>query len=93
MTRPTPLFALRPHVTATPTGDGMMLLDQRSGWYWQINATAALVLRTLLDGATAEEAATALTAAYPAAAGRAADDVAALVRQLHEARLTDRESR
>ncbi|GAB2714390.1 lasso peptide biosynthesis PqqD family chaperone [Kitasatospora kifunensis] len=86
-------FALRPHVTATPTGDGMVLLDQRSGKYWQLNATAALVLRALLEGASPEQAAAALTAAHPAAADRAAEDVSALVDRLRTVNLTEREHR
>ncbi|MEZ0089714.1 lasso peptide biosynthesis PqqD family chaperone [Streptacidiphilus sp. EB129] len=89
MTRPTPPLALRRHVTATPTPDGMVLLDQLSGTYWQINATAALVVRALVAGASAEEAAAALTAAHPSAADRAAADVAAIVQQLDQARLIE----
>ena len=42
-------FALAPHVTATPTEHGVVLLDERTGRYWQMNDTAALVLRCLLD--------------------------------------------
>ncbi|AXK32967.1 lasso peptide biosynthesis PqqD family chaperone [Streptomyces armeniacus] len=82
----TPLV-LRPHITATPTADGMVLLDQRTGAYWQMNTTATLVLHALLDGADAEQAAALLAARHPAAAERADSDVAALIRQLHDAGL------
>ncbi|MBC3844429.1 PqqD family protein [Streptacidiphilus sp. 4-A2] len=51
------MTSLRPHVTATPSGRGMILLDTRSGKYWQLNDTGALVLRNLLRGATPAETA------------------------------------
>ncbi|MEU6631690.1 lasso peptide biosynthesis PqqD family chaperone [Streptomyces parvus] len=80
-------LVLRPHVTTIPTADGMILLDQRSGRYWQINLTAAFVARVLLSGATTEEATAQLAAQHPTAADRAAQDVAAFIRQMHDARL------
>ncbi|MCH6163782.1 lasso peptide biosynthesis PqqD family chaperone [Streptomyces marispadix] len=83
---------LRPYVSATETESGMVLLDQRTGRYWQLNDTASLVLRGLLDGATTEEVAARLAARHPEASGRSADDVASLVRGLEEARLTTRKS-
>jgi hypothetical protein len=79
---------LRPYVSATETQSGMVLLDQRTGRYWQLNATASLVLRGLLEGPTTEEAAGWLAARHPEASERSADDVASLVRSLDEARLT-----
>ncbi|MFE7588831.1 lasso peptide biosynthesis PqqD family chaperone [Kitasatospora sp. NPDC057512] len=71
---------LRPDVTLTPTDDGAVLLDERSGRYFQLNRTALLVLRSLLDGRTAEEAAADLGARYPVTADRARADV----ERLHE---------
>jgi hypothetical protein len=69
----------------------MVLLDEASGRYWQINGTAALVLRALLDGATEHEAAQRLVERYPAVAvSRAADDVASVVVSLSDARLVVR---
>ncbi|QLE73261.1 lasso peptide biosynthesis PqqD family chaperone [Streptomyces rectiverticillatus] len=80
-------LTLRRDVSATDTEDGMVLLDEQSGSYWQLNSTAALILRTLLDG-TPERAAQSLTERYPAvSAQRAATDVAALIDSLSTARL------
>ncbi|GGY08370.1 lasso peptide biosynthesis PqqD family chaperone [Streptomyces hiroshimensis] len=80
-------LTLRRDVSATDTEDGMVLLDEQSGSYWQLNTTAALILRTLLDG-TPERAAQLLTERYPALpAERAAADVATLIGSLSTARL------
>ncbi|MGE6737911.1 lasso peptide biosynthesis PqqD family chaperone, partial [Streptomyces sp. NPDC059900] len=57
----------------------------RTGRYWRLNATAALVLRTLEEGGMPEQAAAELAARHPAAADRARDDVEALLRTLREA--------
>ncbi|NYI07610.1 lasso peptide biosynthesis PqqD family chaperone [Allostreptomyces psammosilenae] len=81
------MFALRPHVSATDTEHGMVLLDERTGRYWQLNATGATVVRLLLGGHGVPDAVTALTTAHPEAAERVADDVEALLRALREARV------
>ncbi|MCQ8772342.1 lasso peptide biosynthesis PqqD family chaperone [Streptomyces telluris] len=83
-------LTLRRDVSATDTEDGMVLLDEQSGSYWQLNSTAALILRTLLDGTegTPERAARVLTERYPAVSAElAATDVAALIDSLSTARL------
>ncbi|WP_243788386.1 lasso peptide biosynthesis PqqD family chaperone [Saccharopolyspora gloriosae] len=49
-------------VSLIRTDDGGVLLDQRSGEYWQLNHTAATALRLLLDGTGEQEVATALVA-------------------------------
>ncbi|KOT90416.1 hypothetical protein ADK86_26215 [Streptomyces sp. NRRL F-5755] len=69
----------------------MVLLDRSSGKYWQLNATGALVLRTLLEGATSEKAVHDLAERYPAAAHRAADDVDLLIGRLRTAGLIGEE--
>ncbi len=48
-------FRLHPHVSIVEADDGMVLLDERAGRYWQLNSVGVLVLRTLLNGATPEE--------------------------------------
>ncbi|MFD7711041.1 lasso peptide biosynthesis PqqD family chaperone [Streptomyces sp. NPDC059785] len=78
---------LRADVTACPTEEGMVLLDERRGRYWQLNSTGALIVQTLLDGATPGQAADRLADACPVTAERAAADVAALVDRLTRARL------
>jgi len=80
-------FALAPHVTATPTEHGVVLLDERTGRYWQMNDTAALVLRCLLDGGTVESAVTALRTRFPDAGDQLTQDVTALVDALRAAKV------
>lgn len=78
---------LRADVTACITEDGMILLDERTGAYWQLNATGAAVLQALLDGATTEQVTDRLAATRPVSRRRAAADVTALLDQLTRARL------
>jgi hypothetical protein len=80
-------FALAPHVCMTETDNGMVLLDERAGHYWQLNATGAVVVRLLAEGATIEQAISALRAAHPLARERIAADVDALLQSLHAAQL------
>ncbi|MGI5423478.1 lasso peptide biosynthesis PqqD family chaperone [Streptomyces sp. CA-179760] len=76
------MHRLRPDVTACPTGDGMVLLDERTGRYWQLNSTGALVIKALLDGAAPDQVADRLAATRPATRERAAADVSALLDHL-----------
>jgi Coenzyme PQQ synthesis protein D (PqqD) len=78
---------LRAHVTACPTEDGMVLLDERNGRFWQLNETGALVVQALLDGTTPEHVTDQLTRTRPVSRERAAADIAALVDQLTRANL------
>ncbi|MEU3875745.1 MULTISPECIES: lasso peptide biosynthesis PqqD family chaperone [Streptomyces] len=72
----------------TDTDDGMVLLDEATGRYWQLNSTGAFVLRALLAGSGPREAARGLGERHPGlGAERAATDVAALIASLHAARL------
>lgn len=81
-------LALRTHVCATNTPDGMVLLDEVTGRYWQLNRTAALVLHSLLDGAEPADTARVLCAAYPRLTSeRAGADTASITRALIAARL------
>jgi PqqD family protein of HPr-rel-A system len=78
----------RADVSVTDTEYGTVLLDERSGRYWQLNPSGALVVRTLLGGAADEEAAiAALTSEYAVDRARAEQDVAALLGGLREAGL------
>jgi len=78
---------LRDGVSAADTDDGMALLDEDSGQYWNLNPTAALALRTLLDGGTAAQAVQELTRQYAVDADSAGQDVEDLVGELHSAGL------
>ncbi|MFE2186042.1 lasso peptide biosynthesis PqqD family chaperone [Streptomyces sp. NPDC059455] len=72
-------FSLAPHMTMTETDTGMVLLDERSGRYWQMNDTGALVLRCLLDGGSAESVTSELRRRFPTATDDFAADVEALI--------------
>ncbi|GAA1348392.1 lasso peptide biosynthesis PqqD family chaperone [Saccharothrix algeriensis] len=80
-------FTLARHVSATDTDSGMVLLDQRSGRYWQLNGTAAAVVRGLVDGKRPEDVVRALSQAHPQHAERVASDVSAFLGSLREAKL------
>ncbi|MCH6159223.1 lasso peptide biosynthesis PqqD family chaperone [Streptomyces marispadix] len=78
---------LHPDVACTATEDGMILLDERDGRYWQLNATGAAVVEALVDGATPRQIADRLAATRPVDRQRACDDVTALLTQLTRAGL------
>ena len=76
-------LTLRDGVSTADTDYGLMLLDEDSGQYWNLNPTAAVVLRTLLDGGTPEQAVRELTDQYQVDAHTANRDVQDLVGELH----------
>jgi Coenzyme PQQ synthesis protein D (PqqD) len=78
---------LRDGVSTADTDYGIMLLDEDSGQYWNLNPTAAVVLRTLLDGGSPQQAVQELTSQYSVDAGTASRDVQDLVGELHSAGL------
>ncbi|MEU4805683.1 lasso peptide biosynthesis PqqD family chaperone [Actinosynnema sp. NPDC023587] len=80
-------FTLARHVSVTDTDSGMVLLDQKSGRYWQLNGTAAAVVRGLVERTRPEDVVRALSLAHPEQAGRVASDVAAFLGSLREAKL------
>ncbi|CAL9424424.1 hypothetical protein SUDANB95_01911 [Actinosynnema sp. ALI-1.44] len=81
---------LADHVSLTGTEDGDVLLDERTGRYWQLNATGSLVLRTLLDGGDDRRAVELLLADGDADPDAVAADVAEVVGQLCSAGLAVR---
>lgn len=80
-------YALAAHVSLTETEHGTVLLDERTGRYWQTNETGAVVMRCLLEGADADAAVEALQEQYPGAAEQLAEDVASLLTALIAARM------
>jgi hypothetical protein len=78
---------LRDGVSTADTDYGLMLLDEDSGEYWNLNPTAAAVLQTLLDGGTPEQAVQELTGQYSVDADDASRDVQDLVGELQSAGL------
>lgn len=83
-------IALGPDVVATDVEDGLVLLDQRRGRYWQLNRTGAATLRGLLDGDTPDQIAARLTPHQPELRDRARADVDAVLASLLDARLVVR---
>lgn len=80
--------SLRSRISTTAVDDGMIMLDERTGHYWQLNATGTLVLNALLEGASPAEAARHLRERYPQLPmEQAQSDVSALLASLRSARL------
>jgi coenzyme PQQ synthesis protein D (PqqD) len=77
---------IRDHVTFTKTEDEAVLLDEKSGRYWQLNSSATLALSALLDGGR-EAAVRALTKRFAVDEARAESDITAMLRQLTSAGL------
>ncbi|GAA2970677.1 lasso peptide biosynthesis PqqD family chaperone [Streptomyces enissocaesilis] len=80
-------ITLRPGVVAAETEYGTALLDQSSGAYYTLNPTAALIMRTLLDGAPREQAVEQFAATYGISVREAGEDFTRIVEELHSARL------
>jgi hypothetical protein len=80
-------FTLRERVSAAETDYGVVLLDEDSGEYWNLNPTGALVVRTLLDGGSVADAAHQLTEQYAVEPEAAQQDVDDLVGGLRTAGL------
>lgn len=80
-------WQLRTDVSTADTDDGMVLLDERTGRYWQLNATGAVVLRKLLDGAAPHQIAQTLADRHAVSTEQAAADVAAVLERLGTAGL------
>ncbi|MDJ1132891.1 lasso peptide biosynthesis PqqD family chaperone [Streptomyces iconiensis] len=71
---------LKPHVSTAVTDNGMALLDETTGRYFELNGTGATVLTALLDGARPQELARRLSeGTTDADAERAGADIAAFV--------------
>ncbi|MFF0869964.1 lasso peptide biosynthesis PqqD family chaperone [Nonomuraea sp. NPDC003560] len=78
---------LLPDVASCDTDDGLVLLDTRTGRYFQLNITAAAVLRALLAGTPATEIADQIAATRPVTLQQAQADITALIDHLTQARL------
>lgn len=72
--------------TAT-TDDGIVLLNERSGRYWQLNQSGSATLRSLLDGDSPAQVAQNLANTYGIPVAQAAADVDALLTALQTAEL------
>ncbi|MDH6547176.1 lasso peptide biosynthesis PqqD family chaperone [Streptomyces sp. SAI-041] len=74
-------------VSTAETDYGTVLLDERAGAYWELNPTATLVVRTLLDGGEESDAAAALVREFDIDQAQAVQDVETLVRELRNSGL------
>ena len=75
------------NVSTAETDYGTVLLDEQAGAYWELNPTATLVVRTLLDGGEEADAAAALVREFDIDRAQALKDVEVLVGHLREAGL------
>lgn len=80
-------LTLHPDISTTDTDDGRVLLDERTGRYFQLNPSGALVLDALVSGTELPQAARLLTQRYSITHDRAVADVTALIDQLRTAGL------
>ena len=78
---------LRADVAMTDTDTGLVLLDERTGKYWQTNSTGAFVLHQLLGGTSGPEVVSLLRTRYSVDAEQAGADVDGLVGRLRSAGL------
>jgi Coenzyme PQQ synthesis protein D (PqqD) len=76
---------LHRYISTTDTDDGMVLLDERIGRYFQLNASGSLVLGALINGAEVPQVARLLTQHYTISHERAVADITALIDHLHTA--------
>uniref|UniRef100_A0AAU3IAQ5 Lasso peptide biosynthesis PqqD family chaperone n=1 Tax=Streptomyces sp. NBC_01393 TaxID=2903851 RepID=A0AAU3IAQ5_9ACTN len=75
------------NISTAETDYGTVLLDEQGGDYWELNPTATLVVRTLLDGGEETDAAAALIREFDIDQKQALQDVGTLVRQLRDSGL------
>ncbi|MFD8381690.1 lasso peptide biosynthesis PqqD family chaperone [Streptomyces sp. NPDC059679] len=80
-------WRLHPDVSTVDTDYGTVLLDGRDGRYWQLNGTASLAFRALVDGSTVQEATERLMAVYDVDEPRARADVEGLMASLQQAKV------
>jgi hypothetical protein len=80
-------YDLQAGVSMATTDYGVTLLDERSGEYFQLNPTGALVVNTLLAGGTRDDAVERLMAEYAVDLDAASRDVADLTNALQSADL------
>jgi Coenzyme PQQ synthesis protein D (PqqD) len=78
---------LRPEITTTDTEDGLVLLNERTGRYWQLNPPGAGILHALLDGQHPDHIAADLATRYRIDLAQAQHDISALTEGLHAAKL------
>ncbi|MBW4719984.1 lasso peptide biosynthesis PqqD family chaperone [Saccharothrix sp. SC076] len=76
------LLRLHRDALSAETDDGVVLLNQRSGHYWQLNQSGVDTLRRLLAGQSADDVAKDFAAAYEIDPARAHQDITAMTDRL-----------
>ncbi|WP_439660225.1 lasso peptide biosynthesis PqqD family chaperone [Lentzea sp. HUAS TT2] len=84
---------LRDGLALADTDYGVVLLDENTGQYWELNPTGAKALRSMVEGATPAEAAQDITRLYDIDLDTATQDISDLVGELHAAGLAQGGSR
>ncbi|SDD36247.1 lasso peptide biosynthesis PqqD family chaperone [Actinokineospora iranica] len=74
--------SLRAEVSMATSALGAVLLDERTGKYWQLNRSGKQVLETLLAGGTLPDVVAAVTSVYRADPDTVAADAEDLVAHL-----------
>jgi len=81
-------ITLRDGISTATLDDGMVLLDERTGRYWQLNGTGTLIMAALVGGASTAQTGQQLRRQHPHLSVDQADqDVAALLASLRAAGL------
>jgi len=80
---------LRDGVFMVGTSDGVVLIDEETGQRWKLDAARALILRSLLAGYSAEEAAENVAEKYGVDLDTAGHDVDELVSRLRSSGLIE----
>jgi Coenzyme PQQ synthesis protein D (PqqD) len=80
---------LRDDLTVTDTEYGIVLLDETRGEYWNLNPTGALILRSVLEGGTPEDAVRALAEEFEVGSEAAHAHVGELLGHLRSAGLVE----
>jgi hypothetical protein len=80
---------LHADVTTVDTDDGLVLLHERTGRYWQLNTTGTRVLRQLLDGRSAEDIARGMADRHGIDTDTARRDVQVVLARLRAANLVE----
>ncbi|GAA1028856.1 MULTISPECIES: lasso peptide biosynthesis PqqD family chaperone [Amycolatopsis] len=80
---------LHPDTALTDTPDGSVLLNRRTGRYWQVNRTGTHTLDRLLAGESADRIAADLAARYDIDAARVRADIAKMTDNLVAAGLVE----
>jgi hypothetical protein len=82
-------FRVSDRVLARRVGQDLLLLDTSTGVYHALNETGALVWEVLQQGGAVDAVAAAVATRYDVDVAHAAEDVAAIVAELQEAKLIE----